>query len=189
MGLGVKLIPWLWTSVTKEVFRKITTTIGKKEHEMKTEKSIKTSELIIEGNIMRWEGTMVQLSNISCISIQPLQLLGFPKYSLILLIIGVCLLKYYVLLGILLMVGGGAWLYAWNEMNVKRKSDTILTLNLNSGENLRFIFYKKDFLEDVLTVLEYIIINGGVGEKNISIDISGCNISGNASILNDIKLS
>ncbi len=156
---------------------------------MKTEKSIKTSELIIEGNIMRWEGTMVQLSNISCISIQPLQLLGFPKYSLILLIIGVCLLKYYVLLGILLMVGGGAWIYAWNEMNVKRKSDTILTLNLNSGENLRFIFYKKDFLEDVLTVLEYIIINGGVGEKNISIDISGCNISGNASILNDIKLS
>lgn len=87
------------------------------------------------------------------------------------------------------MVGGGAWIYAWNEMNVKRKSDTILTLNLNSGENLRFIFYKKDFLEDVLTVLEYIIINGGVGEKNISIDISGCNISGNASILNDIKLS
>lgn len=156
---------------------------------MKTEKSIKTSELIIEGNIMRWEGTMVQLSNVSCISIEPIQLLEFPRYSVFLILLGTCLSKFDILLGNLLMLAGIIWICEWSEKNKKRKSDTVLTINLNSGENLRFIFNKKDFLEEVLTVLEYIIINGGVGEKNVSIDISGCNISGNAKVLDDIKLS
>lgn len=156
---------------------------------MKNEKSIKTPELLIEGNIMRWEGTMIQLSNVSCISIKPLQLLEFPKYAIVTFIIGLGLLMYNALLGLLAILGGGIWIYVWHEMNEKRKSDTVLSINLNSGENLQFIFFSKTFLLDVLHVLEYTIVNGGIGKKNISINVSGCNISGDASILNDIKLS
>ena len=60
---------------------------------------------------------------------------------------------------------------------------------MNAGLNLKFLFKSRSFLDDVLRVLERIILEGGVGEQNVSINISRCNFSGNAQVLNDLNLS
>lgn len=75
---------------------------------MKKEKSIETPELLIKGNIMSWEGMMIQLSNVSCISTAPLELMGFPIGSIVLLFIGIFILEYNAALGMVLVIGGAA---------------------------------------------------------------------------------
>ena len=59
---------------------------------------------------------------------------------------------------------------------------------MNSGNSLQFLFTNQSFLVKVLHVLEQIIINGGVGKQNVVINIHGNTISGNANMLNDLKL-
>jgi len=155
---------------------------------MEKEKSIETAKLLLKGNIMCWEGTMIQLSNISCISTSALAQLEFPKLSLVLLLVGIIIFSSSPIVGILLFVIGGIWVYNWYHTNEQRKSDTILNIIMNSGNTLRFIINDKDFLDKILQVLELIIIEGGVGKQNVSIDMRGCKISGSAHVLNDLNI-
>lgn len=154
----------------------------------KKEKSIKTPELKVEGNIMSWEGMMIQLSNVSCISTAPLEQLAFPVLSILLVLLGTLGLKENPAIGILLLAAGGIWVYAWYYFNEKRKMSTILSIAMNSGNSLQFLINNKIFLEKVLQVLEQIIINGGVGNQNVTINIRGNKFSGNAQVLNDLDL-
>lgn len=156
---------------------------------MEKEKSIETSKLLIKGNIMCWDGTMIQLSNVSCISTTALEQTEFPKLSLLLILAGCLFLKSSVLLALLLVAAGGAWIYYWYYINEKRKSNTILNIIMNSGNNLCFVISEKSFLNQILRVLEQIIIEGGVGNQNVSIDMRGCRISGDARVLNDLNIS
>ena len=133
----------------------------------KKEKSIETPELLIKGNIISWEGTMIQLSNVSCISTSPLELMEFPKLALLFLL-------------------GGLMSFRINE---KRKSDTILNILMNSGNSLCFLVNNKKFLNEILEILKQIIIEGGVGKQNVSINLKGCKITGNAKVLNDFDIS
>ena len=155
---------------------------------MKQEKSIETPELLIKGNIMSWEGMMIQLSNVSCISTTSLKQIAFPVLSVLVMIIGIVIFKSNFLAGIFLLLVGAAWIYGWYYINNSRKSNTILNIVMNSGNNLQILIGNKDFLNKVLKVLEQIIIEGGVGQQNISIDIRGCKITGNASVLNGLNL-
>lgn len=59
---------------------------------------------------------------------------------------------------------------------------------MNSGNNLQFIFYDKDFLDKVLDVLEKIIIEGGLGNQYLAINIERCKFGANTKVLNDLKL-
>ena len=156
--------------------------------EKKKEKSIETSELLLKGNIMSWDGMMIQLSNISCVSTAPLEQMAFPILSILLIFAGLVGLKVNVLGGILFLAIGSGWIYAWYYVNEKRKSDTILSIAMNSGNNLQFIIKNKEFLQKVLHVLEEIIIHGGVGKQNVTINIRGNTITGNAQVLNDLDL-
>ncbi len=155
---------------------------------MKKEKSIETPELLIKGNIMSWEGMMIQLSNVSCISTAPLELMGFPIGSIVLLFIGIFILEYNAALGMVLVIGGAAWVYGWYYINNKRKLDTVLNIAMNSGNNFMFIIRNKDFLSKVLHVLEQIIIKGNIGKQDVVINIQGNKISGSPNILNDLNL-
>ena len=99
-------------------------------------------------------------------------------------------LKNKSIIGVIFLAVGLAWIYyGWYRINEKRKLETILSVSMNSGMNLRFLFSNGVFLDDVLQVLEEIIIEGDIGEQNVSINIQGCEISGNASLLNNFKLS
>lgn len=150
---------------------------------------IDTPRLLVKGNIMCWDGTMIQLSNISCISTTPLMQVAFPLISIGFLLIGLLVFKYSWLMSIILLGIGGFWIYNWYRINEERKKNTILNIVMNSGNCLQFVINNRNFLDKVLKVLEEIIIDGGVGKQNVSINIEGCQITGNARVLNDINLA
>ncbi len=156
---------------------------------MKKEKSIETSELKIKGNILCWHDAMIQLSNISYISTAPLELIEFPKYSILMLIAAILLFGINILVSIVLLVCAIVWIYRWFNINETRKYKTVLNICMNSGNNLCILFSNGNFLDDVLKVLEEIIIDGGVGEQNVDINIHHCKISGNAQVLDNLNIS
>jgi len=149
---------------------------------------IETPELLVKGNIISWHGTMIQLSNVSCISTRPLTLIVFPMFSIALLLIGLLLLKYNLIVSIIFLGIGVAWIYKWYKINEERKKNTVLNIIMNSGDNLQFVINNRTFLDKVLEVLEQIIIEGGVGKQSVAINIRGCKITGNARVLNDFNL-
>lgn len=162
----------------------------KKEISKDTSKQmvIETPQLMVKGNIMTWQGTMIQLSNVSCISTRPLTQTVFPMYSIALLFIGVLLFEDYLMASIISFGIGVALIYKWYITNKERKKNTILDITMNSGNNLQIVFYEKDFLNKVLDVLERIIIDGGLGKQNLTINIEKCKFGANAKLLNDLKL-
>ena len=65
---------------------------------MKKEKIIETPELLVRGNIMKWKGTTIQLSNVSYVSTSHLDLIDFPIISIFIIIIGIfCIDLKYIL--------------------------------------------------------------------------------------------
>ena len=150
---------------------------------------IKTPQLLVKGNIMIWKGTMIQLSNVSCISTMPLVHNAFPLFSIVFLLMGLLLLGYNLIVSIILFGIGAVCIYNWDKTNEQRKKNTILNIVMNSGSNFQIVINNRDFLVKVLKVLEAIIIDGGVGKQDVSINIQGCSITGNARVLNDLNLS
>lgn len=58
---------------------------------------------------------------------------------------------------------------------------------MNSGDKLVLIFNDRSFLAKVMDVLKKIITDGGIGKNNsISIDLSGCQFKGDATLLNNL---
>lgn len=153
-----------------------------------SEKCIQTERLNITGNIMTWDGTMIQLSNVSYITTKKLQPAKFPWFVLVCWLVGLALLGTYPMLGIIAIILGGVIFYLWIKENQNRGQSTILTIRTNSGDDLLFLFSDKFFLNKVLTVLEKIIIDGGIGSQNISIDLHGSQISGDARVLNNLGI-
>lgn len=153
-----------------------------------SEKCIQTEQLNITGNIMTWDGTMIQLSNVSYITTKKLRPAKFPWYILICWLVGLGLLRAIPMLGIIAITLGGVIFYLWIKENQDREQSTILTIRTNSGDELLFSFYDICFLDKILTVLEKIIIDGGIGSQNISIDLHGSQISGDAQVLNNLGI-
>lgn len=151
------------------------------------EKFIETPSLQIKKNIMTWEDTMIQLSNVSYISAANIEVQSFPIWAAIVLLVGLLLLKEVAVLALVLIAVGCVWVYSWYKANEKRKQGAILNIRMNSGHNLYFTFERKDFLLKVLAVLERIIIDGGTNNQ-ITINITDSTISGQAKVLNDLNI-
>lgn len=149
------------------------------------EKNIETPYLFIKKNIMTWNNTMIQLSNISLLTAADIDLLPFPILALLMILGGFVLFKSSAAFAILLFVLAGVWFYFWYRENEKRKEGAILTIRMNSGHNLHFSFEDKAFLLKVVGVLENIIIDGG-NNSQVTIDIKGCNIS-NSDLFSNIN--
>ena len=76
-----------------------------------------------------------------------------------------------------------------NNLLQESKDKFIKTMNLmmNSGDRLVLIFNDRSFLAKVMDVLKKIITDGGIGKNNtISIDLSGCQFKGDATLLNNL---
>lgn len=151
------------------------------------EKFIETPSLLIRKNIMTWDSTMIQLSNVSCISAADITTIPFPILAAILILVAVFLFERNTLLACVLIAVGGAWLYFWYKENEKRKQGAILTIRMNSGHNLHFTFENKQFLLQVLQVMERIITDGN-DSSQVSINITDCTISDNARILDNLSI-
>lgn len=154
----------------------------------KDEKCISTDELNITGNIMTWKGTMIQLANVSYITSTALALLPFPWLAAGIVLLGLAAIAYNLIVSLALLIAGGVWFWYWYAENNDRESQIILTIGMNSGNKFQLLFYDKKFLNRVMSVLEKIIIDGGVGRQDVFIDISDCEISGNARVLNDLNV-
>lgn len=150
------------------------------------QKFIETPSLVIKKNIMTWENTMIQLSNISYISATDIPMASLPILAVLAIPVGLILLKESLLLAIALIAAGTMWLYFWYTANEKRRQGAVLTIRMNSGHNLYFTFENKKFLLKVLDVLENIIISGGVSSP-VSINIKGCTIN-DSKLFTDISM-
>lgn len=148
------------------------------------EKNIETPSLLIKKNIMTWNNTMIQLSNVSLISAADIDLAPFPLLAVLIILGGLMLFSASVALAFLLLILGGIWIYFWYFENEKRKAGAILTIRMNSGHNLHFTFENKEFLLRVVEVLENIVIDGG-SNSPVTIDIKDCEII-NSNLFSDI---
>lgn len=149
--------------------------------------SIETTELEIKGNAMSWPGAMIQISNISCISTSDLSLEPFPKWALVIIILGMFGWSFSWLLSLILVVIGGGWIIIWQENNEEKKKIKNLTIMMNSGLCLRFSITDKAFLDEIIRLLKEVLREGGIGRQNIYIDIKNSQFSGNAQVLNHFR--
>lgn len=156
---------------------------------IQNEKCIETEQLNITGNIMTWQGTMIQLSNVSYITTQKLSPVKIPWGALVLIGVGICMFAFKAVIAFIMIVLGGIIFYSWYIENKKRSQSMILTICMNSGNNLQILFMNKEFLNNVLSVLEKIIVDGGIGSQNISIDLSGSQFSGDSQVLNNLGIN
>ena len=150
------------------------------------EKVIETPSLRIRKNIMMWEDTMIQLSNVSYVSASNIATTVFPVWAALMILAGLLVISESVLVALVLIGLGGLWIYLWYQGNVQRKQGAILTIRMNSGHTLQFTFNNKAFLLEVLKVLENIIVDGT--DSQVSINISNSTISGNARVLENANL-
>ncbi len=150
------------------------------------EKVIDTPSLRIRKNIMMWEDTMIQLSNVSYVSASNIATTVFPVWAALMILAGLLVISESVLVALVLIGLGGLWIYLWYQGNVQRKQGAILTIRMNSGHTLQFTFNNKAFLLEVLKVLENIIVDGT--DSQVSINISNSTISGNARVLENANL-
>ncbi len=155
---------------------------------MKSENSIKTDQLLIRGNIICWFENMIQLSNVSYISTSQVEALEYPSYLIYVIVVGFLSLYFNKLVGFVVLIIALVLSYLWMLKNDERETKSYLTIATNSGDKFRIIISDRTFLYNILKVLEQIIIEGGVGERNVTISILGCNISGNADVLNNFKM-
>lgn len=150
------------------------------------EKVIETPSLRIRKNIMMWEDTMIQLSNVSYLSANNIAATVFPVWAAVMILAGLLLISQSALVALVLIGLGGLWIYLWYQGNEKRKQGAILTIRMNSGHTFQFTFNNKAFLLEVLKVLENIIVDGT--DSQVSINISNSTISGNARVLENANL-
>lgn len=152
------------------------------------EKYIETPSLLIKKNIMTWDNTIIQLSNVSYISAANIATNSFPLLAALVILVGLVLLQGEIaFVGLLLIAAGAVWIYHWYSENEKCKQGAILTIRMNSGHNLYFTFESKKFLLQVLDILERIIIDGGTHNSHVSINIKDSKII-DSNILSDVNM-
>lgn len=138
----------------------------------------------ITGDIIKWEGSVIKIANISYITNDKFETPAFPKLSVVLIILG-WIFRYYnaAAFGVCAVVGI-AWICYWYYKKTELQNKTLLTLAMNSGTRIPIVFHDKAFLFKVLSVLEEVMKAGSIGQQNITVSIENCDISGDAKILN-----
>ncbi len=155
---------------------------------MKKNQNIDTPELSINGNIMTWQGSAIQLSNISSITAVELPLIPFPKWILLAFLPGAVLFKHVRIAALLCVAAAALYLLYWHHQNTVIKNAGKLLILMNAGATFSFYFRDNRFLNRVVSVLLAIIAEGIKEERNVKINMNHCTISGNAKVLNDIAV-
>ena len=158
----------------------------------KNSREVETECLKIHGNCLEFNDTVVQLSNISLLSTENIALEAFPKWTLVLILIGIVLFAIkkavFVLLGIALIAFGIYAIYQWNAGVQKAKEMKKLLLITNSGNLFTIVFQDQKFLAKVIQVLTEIIANPNrVGD--VIINVKDSTFSGQSSVVRELTNS
>lgn len=151
-------------------------------------KSIDTPMLFIKNNIMTWDYTVVQLSNVSYISTSQIEPVKFPTWTLVGLIMGMATFSINFILSICILAISGIFIYKWYMNNEERKKEKCLNIGMNSGKTFYILFKEEEFLRKVVAVLQEIFREGGVGKEIVSINIRDCKFGGHAKVLTDLNI-
>ena len=153
---------------------------------MEKEKMIETPELTIKGNVIQLPDMLIQLSNVSSISMSNLALKPTPIVPLLLILAAVLFFTVNREVSIIMMIIGGCWIIIWLLENLERSKARNLNIILNSGTILCIQIKDIEFLKKVFNVLKKILIHGGI-EKGVYINIKNSTIKGE--VLNDAKIN
>ena len=118
-----------------------------------TSNTVSTDYLTIEGNMLKWSDTIIQISNISIISTSDVAGKPFPILTILLIFIGLGALSLGdsgIAVGILMLVAAGIWIYIWYENKKKEEALQKLSILMNSGLVYAIIFNDKKFLAQVM---------------------------------------
>lgn len=140
-------------------------------------KTIETDNLRIAGNLLGWNGALIQISNISLITTENLNTARFPLWTILCAIIGFALLRGATFFGILLIITAGAACYYWYTKVQETKNHKYLNILLNSGYTYSILFKNDSFLDDVLLVFSNILEEDKKGKTNYFIDMESCTIT------------
>lgn len=151
-------------------------------------KELKLDNFKITGDIMKWNGSVIKIANISYVTNDKFELPAFPKLSVVLILFGLLLRAFNTAAFAGCVAAGIAWILYWYFEKEDLKSKTLLTLSMNSGTRIPILFTDENFLKKVLNVLEEVMKAGSIGHQNITVNIKGCNIHGNAKILTDMGI-
>ena len=154
----------------------------------KEKEEIATDRLFIKGNLIIWENTSIQITNISYVSTRQLPEEKIPIFAVILILAGAAMLMVLLPLAILAIVIGIVWIFSWYWRNQERKKKQFLQIAVNSGQVFEILFYERTFLNKVKSILNTIIIAGGTGGKIVHIGIKDCKFGDGSKLFNESKL-
>ena len=128
-------------------------------------REINTDSLKIYGNCLEFKDTVIQLSNISLVTNNPLTHPNFPLWTIAALLLGfACLfvdagaVKF---LGVVLFCVGGFFIYIWDQQVERDKQLKKLVIATNSGQIFSILFKQGEFLDAVIDTLKEIIAHPG----------------------------
>lgn len=152
----------------------------------KKEKTVQTKQLLIQGHLLRWEGVIIQISNISLITSTNLNPPVFPIWAAIAVLAGISLLDPIWYVGLIAMAVGVYSIYSWYSEYEEVKSHKYLNILLNSGFTYSILFSNEAFLDEVMHVFANIFEDGAKSSTNYYIDIKNSTISNDASVVRNV---
>lgn len=126
-------------------------------------KTIETDYLNVKGNLVSWQDTIIQISNITMISTS-IDRQPFPWLSIVFLLGGFALVNASPLVGYGLLIIAIVMIALWYKKFQKLKSQKNLHFMLNSGGNFTLVFHDRKFLDEVLEVLTEILTTSSRNE-------------------------
>ena len=140
---------------------------------------IKTENLLIQGRMVKWNGSLIQLENVSLITISNYNTPNFPNWLFWSCLAGFALLTTpLAFLGIIVLVACGFPVYQWVKKHDEALKKKFLNFHLNSGKVFSIMFDDETFLKEVYCILENIISSGNE-KQNIYVDIRDSQIINN----------
>ena len=158
-------------------------------------KTIETDFLNVKGNLISWQDTIIQISNITLISTS-IDKQPFPWLSIVFLLGSFAFMNVSSVVGYGLLIIAIAMIALWYKKSQKLKSQKKLNFMLNSGGIFTLVFHDKKFLDEVLEVLteilttssrkEYYTINNknNTIQQNCNNKIENATVSDGSSLLN-----
>ena len=144
--------------------------------------TIQTDYLKIYGNVLEFKDTTLQLSNISLLSTTDIAPARFPGWSVVLILLGAWRLPRNIVLSLLVIAAGAAWIYFWYGRAQKVKQLKRLIIITNSGNTFSIVFNDQTFLNEVVNVLNGIIANPAA-HGDVTINVKDNILQGNASVV------
>lgn len=165
-------------------------------------KTIETGTMTIRGHLLRLPNVVIQISNISGITVTDVQM---RNPGGILLLIGLCLTvaggflvktsqqySYYygsyrdedqMSMGVVLFIIGVV-LIIIGLVLLGKANRKCLNIYLNSGVTYSIVFANEEFMNQVLDVFDAIFEDGGAARHEYHINIKDCNFEGSSVINN-----